>query len=69
MKGGLNMSGRSNRRKKGGTRDRRISVRAVRRDAPEVKKLSQAVIALAMAQAEKEAQEQTGRKTDKPRSA
>jgi hypothetical protein len=69
MKGGLNMSSKSNRRTKGGSSGRRISVRAVRRDAPDVKKLSQAVIALAIAQAEKEAQEQTERKTDKRRSA
>jgi hypothetical protein len=50
----------SNKRKKKGTRapDRRYSVRAVRRDPPDVKKLSQALIALAMAEAEKDAQEQ-----------
>ncbi len=36
--------------------ERRISVRAVRRDPPDLKKLSQALIALAIAQAEAEAQ-------------
>ena len=45
------------KKQKGGHRtDRRISVRAVRRDPPDLKKLSQALIALAMAQAEAEAQ-------------
>ena len=50
----------SNKRKKKNTRrqERRFSVRAVRRDQPDVKKLSQALIALAMAEAEKEAQAQ-----------
>jgi hypothetical protein len=46
--------------KKSGKRDgrpeRRISVRAVRRDVPDLKKLSQALIALAMAHAEAQAQ-------------
>lgn len=36
-------------------RERRISVRAVQRDQPDVRKLARAVIALAMAQAEVEA--------------
>ncbi len=36
--------------------ERRISVRAVRRDPPDLKKLSQALIALAIAQAEAEAE-------------
>lgn len=35
--------------------NRRISVRAVRRDPPDLKKLSRALIALAMAQAQAEA--------------
>ena len=53
------MSNKQNRRKRGSGRpERRISVRAVRRDPPDLKKLSQALIALAMAQAEKEAQDQ-----------
>lgn len=36
-------------------RERRISVRAIQRDQPDVRKLARAVIALAMAQAEAEA--------------
>jgi hypothetical protein len=48
----------SNKRSKTrGGPERRISVRAVRKDPPDVKKLSQAVIALALAQAEKDAQQ------------
>ena len=43
---------------KGGGRERHISVRAVRRDPPDLKKLSRALIQLAMAQAEAEAQAQ-----------
>ncbi len=44
--------------KRGGDKPakRHISVRAVRRDPPDLKKLSEALIALAMAQAEAEAQ-------------
>lgn len=38
-----------------GGRDRHISVRAVRRSQPDVRKLSRALIALAMAQAAEEA--------------
>jgi hypothetical protein len=53
------MRNKQNRRKRGGRPERRISVRAVRRDPPDLKKLSQALIALALAQAEKEAQEQS----------
>jgi hypothetical protein len=44
------------KRRGGGTPERRISVRAVRRDPPDLKKLSQALISLAIAQAEAEAQ-------------
>jgi hypothetical protein len=36
--------------------ERRISIRAVRRDPPDLKRLSQALIALAIAQAEAKAQ-------------
>jgi hypothetical protein len=46
------------KRKRGGRPERRISVRAVRRDPPDIKKLSQALIALAIAEAEKQAQQQ-----------
>lgn len=41
--------------------ERRISVRAVRRDPPDLKKLSQALIALAIAQAEADAQAEAER--------
>lgn len=50
------MASKSRNRKGGRHPERRISVRAVRRDPPDLKKLSQALIALAMAQAEAEAQ-------------
>jgi hypothetical protein len=42
-------------RKRSGRPQRQISVRAVRRDSPDLKKLSQALIALAVAQAEADA--------------
>ena len=38
--------------------ERRIRVRAVKRDPPDIKKLSRALIALAMAQAQAEAEAQ-----------
>jgi hypothetical protein len=41
--------------RKGGRRERHITVRAIRRDPPDLRKLSRAIIALAMAQAEAEA--------------
>jgi hypothetical protein len=43
---------------KKGSSERRIRVRAVRRDPPDLKKLSRALIALAMAQAQAEAEAQ-----------
>lgn len=46
---------RSRNRQQQPKRERRISVRAVQRDRPDVHKLARAVIALAMAQAEAEA--------------
>ena len=45
----------SSKRKRTRAADRRISVRAIRRDPPDIKKLSRALIALAMAQAQAEA--------------
>jgi len=39
-------------------RERRISVRAIRRDPPDLHKLSRALLALAQAEAEAEAQRQ-----------
>jgi hypothetical protein len=53
------MASKSRNRKGGRHPERRISVRAVRRDPPDLKKLSQALIALAMAQAEAEAEAQS----------
>lgn len=50
------MASKSRKRKGGKYSERRIAVRAVRRDPPDLKKLSQALIALAMAQAEAQAQ-------------
>ncbi len=54
--------------------ERRIRVRAVRRDPPDLKKLSRALIALAMAQAQAEAEAQAEHETkkdeeDEPRAA
>ena len=48
----------SSERKRTRAADRRISVRAIRRDPPDIKKLSRALIALAMAQAQAEADAQ-----------
>ena len=48
----------SSKRKRTRAADRRISVRAIRRDPPDIKKLSRALIALAMAQAQAEADAQ-----------
>jgi hypothetical protein len=50
------MASKSRKQKGGMNSERRISVRAVRRDPPDLKKFSQALIALTMAQAEAEAQ-------------
>jgi len=47
---------------KGGHRDRHISVRGVRRDSPDLRKISRALIQLAMAQAEAEAEADQARK-------
>jgi hypothetical protein len=50
---GKKKHGKRNYRK---ARERNISIRGVRRNPPDLKKLSQALVALAMAQAEAEAQ-------------
>jgi hypothetical protein len=47
---------KQNRDRDGRQRRRNISVRSVRRDPPDLRKLSRAVIALAMAQADAEVQ-------------
>ena len=44
--------------RKGGGRQRRISVRAVRREQPDLRKLSRALIQLALDQAETDAKRQ-----------
>ena len=55
-------------RKGGARRERHLSVRGVRRDPPDLKKLSQALIALALAQAETDAQaEHENERQDRPR--
>jgi hypothetical protein len=56
------------------SRPRRVRVRAVRRDPPDVRKLGKALLALAMAQAEAEAEAQAQHeskrvKEDSPRAA
>ena len=53
----------SSRRKRTRAADRRISVRAIRRDPPDIKKLSRALIALALAQAQTEADAQAEHQT------
>lgn len=52
------MTKKKTNRKGGGGRERRISVRGIRRSEPDLRKLSQAVIALALAQAEADAEQQ-----------
>ncbi|HEU5156150.1 MAG TPA: hypothetical protein VFU43_04080 [Streptosporangiaceae bacterium] len=44
------------RNKKSHSRERRFTVRGVRRDPPDIQKLSKALISLAMAEAERQAQ-------------
>ena len=61
------MSNKQKMYRRDGRPERRISVRAIRRDPPDLKKLSQALIALALAQAEKEAQEQAERAQEERR--
>lgn len=50
--------GARNNQRKGGSRraDRKLTVRAIRRDPPDIRKLSRALISLAMAEAERAAQ-------------
>jgi hypothetical protein len=48
--------GKAGRGRGGRARQRHISVRSIRRDPPDLRKLSRAVIALAMAQADAEVQ-------------
>lgn len=46
--------------------ERRITVRGIRRDPPDIRKLSKALIALAMAEAEREAQAEQVAREAKP---
>jgi hypothetical protein len=50
------MSNKKTNKKRRDTREYRLSVRAVRRETPDINKLARAIIDLAMAQAEAEAQ-------------
>lgn len=49
--------------------ERHFTVRGVRRDPPDIKKLSKALIALAMAEAEREAQAEQAARTNGPTDA
>jgi hypothetical protein len=55
MKGGIAMSRTYKDSRKGSGYERRISVRAIRRNPPDLRKLSRALIQLAMEQAAAEA--------------
>lgn len=57
-----NKNSRGSRRPAG--RERRLSIRAVRRNEPDMRKLGRALIELAMAQAEAEAEAENGRTSD-----
>jgi hypothetical protein len=50
------------------TRERHLSVRAIRRDPPDLRKLSRALIQLAMAEAAAEAESQAKADSDEPSS-
>jgi len=57
------MSKRRRDTEKGARREeRRFTVRSVRRDPPDIRKLSRALISLAMAEAEREAQAEQDRR-------
>jgi hypothetical protein len=57
------------RNKNSHKREHRFRVRGVRRDPPDIKKLSKALIALAMAEAEREAQAEQSERTNRPADA
>lgn len=64
----------SNKKKRSPAGDRKIRVHGIRRDPPDLKKLSRALIELAMAQAQAEADAQATHETktdeeDRPRAA
>ena len=56
------------RHKKGGSHseERRLTVRGIRRDPPDIKKLSRALIGLAMAEAERQAQAEQATRISEP---
>jgi hypothetical protein len=59
------MSNNKNHRSKGDQRpERRISIRSVRREEPDTRKLARALIAIVQAQAEAEAQAQHAHKKE-----
>lgn len=49
---------KGNNKARRGREERRFSVRGIRRDPPDIRKLAKALIGLAMAEAEREAQAQ-----------
>ncbi|TDU06599.1 hypothetical protein EDD99_5162 [Streptomyces sp. 846.5] len=56
---------RRNKKEQAHREERRFTVRGVRRDPPDIRKLSRALISLAVAEAEREAQaEQAARRGD-----
>jgi hypothetical protein len=57
---------RQARTRGGRTRPRNISVRAVRRDPPDLRKLSRAIITLALARADADVQAAANNQADKP---
>ena len=68
----MSKTGRPNHRRKGrggAKAERHITVRSVRQDPPDLRKLSRAVIALAMAEAEMDTQPATGRARTTPTAA
>ena len=59
------MSNNKNHRSRGGQRrERRISIRSVRREEPDTRKLARALIAIVQAQAEAEAQTEHAQKKE-----
>ena len=63
------MARKGKRQGMGGGRQRRISVRAVRRDPPDLRKLSRALINIALEQAAAEAAAEAQAKSAKPAEA
>jgi hypothetical protein len=57
-------SDKNDKNKDGQRRERRISIRSVRRDEPDTRKLARALIAIVQAQAEAEAQAQHAHKKE-----